>query len=71
LSGFPKVHFYQLDRGMLENDLRAMNQADGVHLLERVAIQDVTLGRSGQRHVVEIADNSTSQRLKNRSKVGS
>jgi flavin-dependent dehydrogenase len=64
LSGFPQIHSYQLDRGMLENDLRAMNQADGVNLLEGVDIKDVTLGSGGQRHVVEIVGNSTSQSLK-------
>ena len=50
LSGFPQIHSYQLDRGMLENDLRAMNQADGVNLLEGVAIKDVTLGSGGKHH---------------------
>jgi flavin-dependent dehydrogenase len=64
LSGFPKVHSYQIDRGMLENDLRAMNQADGVDLLEGADVNDVALGSGGQRHVVEIVDKSTSQSRK-------
>jgi flavin-dependent dehydrogenase len=64
LSGFPKVHSYQIDRGMLENDLRAMNQADGVHLLEGADVSDVALGSNGQHHVVEIVDKSTSQSRK-------
>ena len=64
LSRFPQVHSYQLDRGMLENDLRAMNQADGVHLLEGADVSDVGLGVGGQRHVVEIVDKSTSQSRK-------
>ena len=64
LSRFPQIHSYQLDRGMLENDLRAMNQADGVNLLEGVDIRDVTVGSGERRHVVEIVDNSTSDALK-------
>lgn len=64
LSGFPQVHSYQIDRGVLENDLRAMNKADGVDLLEGVEISDIALGTSGQPHVVEILEKSTSRSRK-------
>jgi len=64
LSRFPEVHSYQLDRGILENDLRAMNQEDGVHLLEGVDITDVTLGSGDQRHIVDLVDIVTTQSLK-------
>jgi flavin-dependent dehydrogenase len=59
LSCFPQVHSYQIDRGMLENDLRAMNQADGIHLLEGVDIRDVALGSGGQPHIVEVVEPGT------------
>jgi flavin-dependent dehydrogenase len=40
---FAKVPSFQLDRGRLESDLRAMNVADGVTLLEGHVVKDVEL----------------------------
>lgn len=52
----PPVNSYQLDRGRLENDLRDMNEADGVTMLEGYAVRDVTLAESGTEgaHLVNI-----------------
>lgn len=66
LSRFPQVHSYQLDRGLLENDLRAMNEAGGVDMLEGTDVRDVTLGTGGQPHMVDLisADQSTTVEAK-------
>ena len=52
----PIVPSYQLDRGRLENDLRAMCEQDGVALIEGVAVEAVTLGEGEQAHQVQLAD---------------
>ncbi len=52
-----KVPSYQLDRGRLENDLRAMDEADGVTLLEGVVVKHVDLAHGGQApHRVHVTD---------------
>ena len=50
----PKVPSFQLDRGRLENDLRVMNEADGVTLLEGYTVKDVELAHDGAEHTVRI-----------------
>jgi flavin-dependent dehydrogenase len=50
----PKVPSFQLDRGRLENDLRAMDEADGVVLLEGFTVKDVELGAEGADHAVHV-----------------
>ena len=40
----PNIAAYQLDRGRLENDLRAMCEAEGVDLREGWGVRDVTFG---------------------------
>ncbi len=61
LSVFPEVSSYQIDRGILENDLRAMNEADGVTLIEGASIKDVVLAKDGQPHRVELTNGDPSQ----------
>ena len=61
LPDFPLVHSFQIDRGMLENDLRAMNEADGIDLLEGTTIKDVVLASGHQPHRVELARGGQSQ----------
>ncbi len=50
----PKVPSFQLDRGRLENDLRTMNEADGVTLLEGYTVKDVELATDAGDHRVQI-----------------
>lgn len=50
----PKVPSFQLDRGRLENDLRAMDEADGVTLLEGFTVKDIELGENGASHRVHV-----------------
>lgn len=42
-----KVPSFQLDRGRLENDLRAMDEADGVALLEGCFVREIRFGAQG------------------------
>ena len=52
----PIVPSYQIDRGRFENDLRAMIEDDGVHLLEGAKVGGVEFGEGGEDdHRVEIA----------------
>ena len=51
---FGKVPSFQLDRGRLENDLRAMIEADGVTLIEGFLVKDVELAEDDADHVVQI-----------------
>lgn len=48
----PATTEWQLDRGILENDLRAMVQESGVTLLEGAAITDIELSETGEAHRV-------------------
>ena len=54
LSAFPGVSSYQLDRGLLENDLRQFNAEAGVELLEGVRVQDVFLAPDGHPHEISL-----------------
>lgn len=49
-----KVPSFQLDRGRLEGDLRAMNVEAGATLLEGFVVKDVTLGAGTDDHLVHI-----------------
>ena len=50
----PIVASYQLDRGRLENDLRAMVEEDGVTLLEGVKVGAIELSSDDEPHHVEL-----------------
>ena len=48
---FPPITSFQLDRGKLENQLRDLNQAAGVKLLEGFGVQEISLGeKEGRTH---------------------
>ncbi len=55
----PVVPSVQLDRGRLENDLRAMCAEDGVEMRLGVSVRDVELGGPGEAHRVLLDDGST------------
>ncbi len=56
-SEFPIVPSYQLDRGKLENDLRAMIEARGATLLEGRRVEDIVLAESDDApHVVKTSE---------------
>jgi flavin-dependent dehydrogenase len=61
LSKFPAVHSFQVDRGMLENDLRSMNVDAGITLLEGVRIKDIVLAEGDGPHEVILDDEDGSR----------
>ncbi|MBL9080120.1 MAG: tryptophan 7-halogenase [Planctomycetes bacterium] len=48
----PPLKSYQMDRGRIETDLRAMNERDGVRLIEGAKVTAIELGTNGARHTV-------------------
>jgi flavin-dependent dehydrogenase len=59
LSDFASVLSYQLDRGILENDLREMARKDGTVVLEGCQVRALDIAEAGEAHVVRITDLST------------
>lgn len=63
----PIVPSYQMDRGKLENDLRAMCEGDGVILREGWKVQDIAIdGESGHRVTIAPAEGGDTQVLRAR-----
>ena len=52
LAAFPRFDAYQIDRGILENDLRDMVRKDGVELLDGWAIDDIDLADGDGSHEI-------------------
>jgi flavin-dependent dehydrogenase len=52
LAEFPPVTSYQIDRGILENDLRQLNQEAGVVMLEGCSVDDIILSNEGLHSVI-------------------
>lgn len=52
ISRFPEVSSYQIDRGLLENDLRRLVAEAGVELLEGCHVRDIRLAGDGGLHEV-------------------
>lgn len=53
----PRVRSFQMDRGKIENDLREMNEADGVTMIEGAKVTDIDLSTDGSDHRVAWAGN--------------
>ena len=51
---FPEVPSFQIDRGILENDLREMVIEDGAYLFEGFSIQDIQMGKDDAPHQVKV-----------------
>lgn len=52
VANYLPAHSYQLDRGRLENYLRAQVVRDGVQLITGASIQDIQLSEKGEPHEV-------------------
>jgi flavin-dependent dehydrogenase len=48
----PPLKSYQMDRGRMETDLRAMNEQDGVQLIEGAKVTAIELATGGAPHTV-------------------
>lgn len=58
LSDFAPVSAYQLDRGVLEKDLRDMARADGTVLLEGCLVRGLDIGHGDEAHAIRFTDRS-------------
>jgi len=56
---FPPISSFQLDRGRLENHLRALNQAAGITLLEGFGVQQISLGEKDAPHTTLIRERAS------------
>jgi flavin-dependent dehydrogenase len=61
LSDFAPVLAYQIDRGILENDMRGMARQDGTVLLERCQVRAIDIAQGGEPHVVRVTDLSSGE----------
>lgn len=61
LSQFPKVESYQIDRGLLEDQLRKRNNADGIALLEGMSVKDIRLAEDDSWHEIWFHDQARTQ----------
>lgn len=52
LSKYAAVRTYQIDRGVLENDLRMFNSDAGIELAENCSVHDIILSRNSDLHEV-------------------
>ena len=52
LSQYPVVSSFNMDRGVLENDLRQLNEDTGIAMLEGYSVQDIDLANGGGWHDV-------------------
>ena len=52
LSDFPVVTSFNIDRGILENDLRRFNAKSGIACLEGCTVRHINLAADGARHQV-------------------
>jgi flavin-dependent dehydrogenase len=56
LSEFPVVPSFNVDRGLLENDLRKFNAEAGIIMLEGCAVRDIALSNDDDRHEVSFVN---------------
>jgi flavin-dependent dehydrogenase len=59
LSDFAPILAYQIDRGILENDMRDMARKDGTVLLEGCQARSVDIAEGGEPHVVRVTELSS------------
>ncbi|MEZ4382426.1 MAG: tryptophan 7-halogenase [Nannocystaceae bacterium] len=56
-----RVPSFQTDRGRLEGDLRAFNDADGIAMLEGYVVKDICLADGDEDHRVEVVDDASGE----------
>lgn len=62
----PPLKTYQLDRGRLEDDLRGMNEQDGVRLIEGAKVTAIELQKDGVPHTIRYEKNGETHELRAR-----
>ncbi|MDJ0901718.1 MAG: hypothetical protein QNJ55_23250 [Xenococcus sp. MO_188.B8] len=65
LSEFESPHSYQIDRGVLESDLRQFNVDAGIELLENCLVKDIELASESAQHhqVIYTKDNNKNPQI--------
>lgn len=58
------LNSYQLDRALLEKDVKRLNTEMGIHMLEEGKVEDIKLGNAGEFHEVTIFDKTTNQQAR-------
>ena len=61
LSKFYSPSSYQIDRGLLENNLRELNSAAGIVLSENCFVQDIVLSSNEQYHEITYKQGNTKE----------
>ncbi|BCL80841.1 NAD(P)/FAD-dependent oxidoreductase [Ktedonobacteria bacterium brp13] len=56
------LNSYQLDRALLEKDVKRLNREMGIQMLEESKVEDIQLGEDGELHEVCIFQKGTNQR---------
>ena len=54
LSRFPVIRSYNIDRGLLENDLRQFNAEDGIAMIEGYVVKDIMLANGDGKHTITL-----------------
>jgi flavin-dependent dehydrogenase len=55
------LNSYQVDRALLETDVKRMNTEMGIQMLEESKVEDVTLGNENELHEITIFEQKTGQ----------
>lgn len=61
LSHFPPVESYQIDRGVLETELRQRNEAAGITLFEGMAVKEICVAENDTLHEIWLLDKERDQ----------
>lgn len=56
------LNSYQLDRALLESDVKRLNTEMGIQMLEESRVEDIKLGSAGAWHDVSVSEKSTGQK---------
>lgn len=62
----PPLKSYQIDRGRMETDLRAMIEIDGANLIEGAKVTAIELAKGGARHTVRYEKDGVEHELRPR-----
>src|SRR6185312_7694433 len=68
ISNPPAIDSYQLERGILETDLKRMNAAMGIRMLPESRVEDIVLADGHGSHEITVMQGSSTQRQTIRSR---
>ncbi|HXR64411.1 MAG TPA: FAD-dependent monooxygenase [Ktedonobacteraceae bacterium] len=56
------LNSYQLDRALLERDIKCLNKEQGIQMLEESKVEEIELGNQGEPHRITVSQKLTDQR---------